>query len=477
MRTRITVLGAGPGGYVAALRAAQLGAEVTLIEKDAVGGTCLNRGCIPSKLMKTAAEILEHSHNAAQFGVVPSGPMKLDLQKWMQKKNQVIKNQVNGIHTLLQRHQVRFVAGEGLIDKPGHVIVRQNDGTIQEIAWDRLILATGAEPLGLPNIPFDGRRIISSNELLNLESIPETMVIVGGGVIGCEFACIMAAFGVKVTIIETFSRLLPLPSIDKDSSKVLQRELKKRKIHFHINQAVRRIDLNGDNLEVAIGPSIGSMDFHGSEPLELILKAGQVLVCVGRSANTSNIGGENIGLHCDAKGWIPVDEHMQTAVPGVFAIGDVLGPSKVMVAHVAVMEGIISAENAIGQNTRMDYSAVPSAIFTIPEVASVGLSEDQAGELGMATRTDIVLFRNLGKAHVTGEIAGQAKIISARDSGRVIGVHLIGPHATELIAEGTLAIQTGRTVVELAQTIHAHPTLSEIMFETALKAMDRPLHG
>lgn len=477
MHTRVTVLGAGPGGYVAALRAAQLGAEVTLIEKDAVGGTCLNRGCIPSKLMKTAAEILEHSHKAGQFGVIPAGPMKLDLQKLMQKKQQVIKGQINGIHNLLQEHQVRFVAGEGLIDKPGLVLVRQNDGTVQGIAWDRLILATGAEPLGLPDLPFDGRRIISSNELLNLETVPETMVIVGGGVIGCEFACIMAAFGVKVTIVEALSRLLPLPSIDKDSSKVLQRELKKRKIHFHVNQTVRGVDFNGGNLKVAIGPSIGSMDFHGSEPRELILKASQVLVCVGRSANTSDIGFENIGLHCDAKGWIPADEHMQTAVPGVFAIGDVLGPSKVMLAHVALMEGIIAAENAMGQNTRMDYHAVPSAIFTIPEVAGAGLTEDQALESGMAMRADTVLFRSLGKAHVIGEIAGQAKIISARDSGKVVGVHLIGPHATDLIAEGTLAIQTGRTVAELAQTIHAHPTLSEIMFETALKAMDQPLHG
>lgn len=477
MTTKLAIIGGGPGGYVAAVRAAQLGADVTLIERDRVGGTCLNRGCIPSKIMKTTAEILEHFRRAEAFGISVDGEPAVDMQRLLARKEKVVSDQVKGIRNLLDHHKVRILTGSGYISETRRVTVRMEDQTAVDVPFDRLILATGSEPLNIAAFPFDGHRIISSNEALTLKHIPESILIVGGGVIGCEFAFILSALGSRVTVVEALSRLLPLPSVDEDCSKILQREMKKRKIDFRVNRTVESVDENSGKLRVVVGPSPFVENPKEKDKTAVSVDVDTVLVCIGRAANTAGIGLEKLGVETDERGWIITDERMQTASPGVYAIGDALGPEKVMLAHVAYAEGRIAAENAMGASRAMNYEAVPGAIFTMPEVADVGLTEAQAKQQGYNVRSDSVLFRSMGKAQVIGEIAGQAKIVSDVGTGKILGVHLIGPHASDLIAEATLAVRTGCRVQDLAETIHAHPTLSEVMPEIAFKAMDQPLHG
>ena len=477
MAKKITIIGGGPGGYVAAIRSAQLGAEVTLIEEDSVGGTCLNRGCIPSKVMKRSAEILNDFKRAQEFGISVKGIIRPDMKALMDRKELVISNQVKGIRKLLDHNKIRLMRGHAHLRGPNLAEVKlENDKTV-EVPWDRLILAMGSRPLNIPSFPFDGNMVISSNEALNLQEIPESMMIVGGGVIGCEFGFIFSSLGSKVTLIEAMDRLLPIPSVDKDCSKVIQREMKKRKIDFMVNRTVERVEKDGRKTCVTTGPSPFGEKLNEKQLTPLVLETDKVLVSIGREPNTANIGMETLGINMDKKGWILADERMQTNIPGVYAVGDVLGPSKIMLAHVASREGLVAAENAMDGRIEMDYNVVPGAIFTMPEVACVGLTEIEAKERGYNIRADRVLFRNLGKAHVIGEIAGEAKIISEAGDGRVLGVHMVGPHVTDLIAEASLAMNTGCTVKQLAETLHPHPTLSEIMFEVSLKALDRSLHG
>lgn len=477
MTTRVTILGAGPGGYVAAVRAAQLGAAVTVVEKEQVGGTCLNRGCIPSKIMRTTAEILEKFHRADEFGIRTEGRAVPDMAALMARKHRILAVQIKGIEALLARHRVALVRGHARIDGSGMAAAVDPDGGTHSWAWDRLIIATGSRPMSVPAFPFDGRWVLSSNHILELGKLPDSMVIVGGGVIGCEFACILSAMGVRVIVVEALDRLLPLPSVDGGCSKVLEREMKKRGIRCYVNRVVESIEQAGDGLGVTIGPSPFAVNLKDRDRIPVTETASQTLVCVGRSPDTNDIGLDTLGIETDRGGWIPVDDRMQTAVPGVYAIGDVLGPERVMLAHAASAEAVTAAENAMGADRAMDYTAMPGAIFTMPEVACVGLTEERAKEQGIDARTDTVLFRAVGKAHVMGEPAGQTSVVSDTGSGRVLGVHIIGPHATDLLGEGALAVAAGLKVADIASTVHAHPTLTEIMMEAALKASGRPLHG
>ena len=477
MSRKIAVLGGGPGGYVAAVRAAQLGAEVTLVEKGALGGTCLNRGCIPSKIMQATAGMMHRFKRCREFGIRLEGSPTVDMAALMARKEKIVKTQVRGIENLLKHNGVHPIKGMGTIEANGTLHVAPSHREALDIAWDALIISTGSEPLEIPGIPFDGQKVISSTDALNLTSIPESMVIVGGGVIGCEFACMMADLGTRVTVVEALNRLLPLPPVDGVCSKVLQREMKKNKINFMLNKTVTAVDTAGHQAVVTVGPSPFAENLKEKDLEPLQIEADKVLVSIGRKSNAHGIGLEKLGLALDEKGWIAADDRLRTPIENVYAIGDALGPDKVMLAHVASAEGIIAAENAVGGDRLMNYDAVPGAIYTSPEVADVGLAEDQARAKGLDFRADSVLFRTIGKSQVIGELAGEAKIVSDARNRRVLGVHIIGPHAADLIAEGTLAIATGRTVQELADTIHAHPTLSEVTVETAYKAMDRALHG
>jgi dihydrolipoamide dehydrogenase len=477
MAHKITVIGAGPGGYVAALRAAQLGAEVTVIEQEAVGGTCLNWGCIPSKVMKTTAEMLEKFRRAQEFGVELHGTVSPDMKALMVRKEKVIKDQTEGVLKLLKHHKITYLTGRGTIEGANRVVARMADEKTIEVPWDRLILALGSEQVSIPAFPFDGQRIISTNDALCLQEVPKSVLILGGGVIGCEFAFILSALGSRVTVVEALSRMLPLPWVDEDSSKVLEREMKKRKITLMLNRTISGVDMGDEKCRAVVGP-YGDKQGPKHKAVEtIVVEADKVLICIGRKPAAEGMGLEQLGIKRDESGWIVAGERMETSAPDVYAIGDILGPSKIMLAHVASREGVIAAENAMGRRKTMNYEVVPGAAFTMPEVANVGLTETQAKERGYHIRSDSVLFRNLGKPHVIGEIAGHAKIVSDAGNGRVLGVHIVGPHASDLIAEAALGMKLGCTVRDIADTIHAHPTLAEVLFEVSLKGLDRSLHG
>ena len=477
MAQKIVIIGAGPGGYVAAVRAAQLGAEVTVVERDNVGGTCLNWGCIPSKVMKTTADMLDNFRKASAFGIQVTGSVDIDMEKLTLRKQQIIQNQSQGILNLFNDHNIRYLRGEANITGPTACSVTLGDGETHTVQWDKLILATGSAPLNGPAFSFDGDRIISSNDALYLKDVPGSILVLGGGVIGCEFASIFAALGSRVVLVEAFPRLLPLPSVDEACSKILQREMKKRKIQVLLNRTAIAVDKDSEKFRITLGPSPFAKETKPLKTEPETVDVEKMLVCIGRQPNTTGIGLENIGIATDSRGWIVADDRMQTNIAGVYAVGDVLGPSRIMLAHVASAEGIIAVDNALGNPRKMDYRVVPGVIFSQPETANVGLTEAQAKEQGYSVRSDSVLFRTLGKAHVIGEIAGEVKMVSSIDDGEILGVHIIGPHAGDLIAEGALAMQLGATVADLAETIHAHPTLSEAMLEVSLKALGRPLHG
>ena len=477
MELKLVVIGAGPGGYVAAIRAAQMGADVTLIERERVGGICLNWGCIPSKVLRTSAELFDRVRRGREYGLSVSGEISLDLRTLMARKEKVIENQAMGIVDILKQHRIQYIQGIGTITGPERVTVRGHDEEAWEIPWEQLILALGSAPLDIPSLPVDGKRILSSNDALEIQAVPKSLLIVGGGVIGCEFAFIFSAFGSQVTVIEAKSRLIPLPSVDEDCSKVIQREMAKRKIGVILESTVERVEDKGEGLQVILGvsPLVESPSDKIRRPA--FLEVEKVLLCIGRKPDTAGGGLERMGVKVDHSGWVVADETMKTNVPRIYAIGDVLGPSKVMLAHVASREGMVAAENAVGGTARMRYDAVPNVIFTMPEISNVGLTESQARQEGFQVRAESVLFRNIAKPHVIGEIGGIAKIIFDAGSGRILGVHLVGPCASDLIAEGTLAVKSGCTIHQLADTIHGHPTLAEIMSEISMKAMGRPIHG
>nr|WP_321397599.1 dihydrolipoyl dehydrogenase [uncultured Desulfobacter sp.] len=479
MAEHIIIIGAGPGGYVAALKAAGLGAQVTLIEKENLGGTCLNHGCIPSKIMKNTADLLLSCLNAESMGVKITGTVTPDIAVLMARKEKVLDGQRKGLAGLLDKAGVNIVMGRAKIVSPGKVEVMQENEAPTTLSYDKLIIAAGTVPMNFSAFAFDHEKILSSNDLLALDDIPKSLTIVGGGVIGCEFAFIFSALGSQVTIVEAMERVLPLPSVDASCSKLLLREMKKRKIKVFTNTIVARADHKNDGLTIALDVSPFT---ETSEKLKTkSIESDVMAVCIGRRSVANDLGLENIGLDTDKNGWIAVDEYMQTRVDNVYAIGDVLGPKHVMLAHVAYHEGLVAAANACGQagapKTAMSYDTVPGAIFTMPEIGTVGLTEEQAREQGMDIETAVVNFRSLGKAHAIDQIAGEAKMIVEKASGKVIGVHMTGPHATDLIAEAALAVRNGLTAADIAHTIHAHPTLAEIMGEASLKILGTPLHG
>ncbi len=457
---KLTILGAGPGGYVAALRAARLGAEVTVIEESEVGGTCLNRGCIPTKTLIASAEVLHKARNAGSFGLKLDGTISPDIQKIVERKNKVVATQVKGIRSLFRSWGVRLMEGRGVITGPRSIKVTLRDGSTEEVNTDRMIISTGSRPARIPVFPFDGERILSSDNAINPDSIPSSLLIVGAGVIGCEFAFIYREFGSEVTLVEMMPNAVSTE--DAEISAILERELKKKKIRLLTNTSVEKVDVKKDGVSVQL--SGGS-----------VVDAEKVLVSIGRAVNSEGIGLEDIGVKKGARGEIIVDNRMQTNVDGVYAIGDVVGG--IMLAHLASKEGIVAAENALGGNSEVNYDVVPAAIFTSPEIGSVGLREKQAAEKGLRYKTGRFQFRALGKAHAMGEIAGLFKIIADEETDRILGAHIIGPHAADLIHEVAVAMEKGLTAGDIARTIHAHPTLSEGIMEAAEDVHDAAIHA
>ncbi|MEK6672914.1 MAG: dihydrolipoyl dehydrogenase [Nitrospirota bacterium] len=447
---KIAVLGGGPGGYVAALKAAQLGAQVTVIESSEVGGTCLNWGCIPTKALLASAEALHKAKNLSDFGIELNGSVTPNLSMIMERKNKVVSTQVKGIRALFKNWGVELIEGRGRLTGPASLEVEKKDGSTATIAADKIIIATGSRPAELPAFKFDGKNILSSNEALTITDIPKSMLIIGAGVIGCEFACIYNEFGTDVTMVEMMPRAVSTE--DEEISELLAKKLKKKKIKLLTGVGVAKVEKTPDGMHAYLS--------DGKE-----MAAEKILVSIGRALNSDNIGLDSVGINRGKRGEIIVDNRMETNIKGVYAVGDVIGG--MLLAHIASTEGIVAAKNICGRDATMDYSVVPAAIFTSPEIGSVGLRENQAADKGIKTRIGRFQFRALGKAHAIGEISGFVKIIADAGTDSILGAHIIGPHASDLVHEAAVAMKAGLKARDIAATIHAHPTLSEGLLEAS----------
>ena len=467
MPKHLAILGAGPGGYVAAIRAAQLGARVTVVENQALGGVCLNWGCIPSKALLSVVELGDKAKKAKDVGLQLGGSITYDAAVMVARKNKVVSTLVKGIATLFKTWNIAHEEGTGELLDARTIRITRVDGTNTEVKADGLIIATGSSWPNLPLFPIDGTQIITSRQALDLATIPASLLIVGGGVEGCEFAALYSGLGTHVTMVELLPRLLPLE--DEEISQTTERELKKRGVDIHtgvtVDSIVRQPDLVTAHLQNGLS-----------------VNAEQVLVSVGRGFNTRGIGLEKAGVEIGSRGEVLVNGRMETNVPGVYAIGDVVG--KAMLAHVASAQGKVAAENFLGHARTIDYDVIPTGIFTLPEIGRVGLTEQQARDRMTAMGKDpqqalkIGRFRygGLGKAQATGDIQGLVKVITETETDHILGAHILGSHATDLIHEAALAMQVGATVSQVADMIHAHPTFAEGLMEAMEDVHGRAIH-
>ncbi|MGH2830123.1 MAG: dihydrolipoyl dehydrogenase [Actinomycetota bacterium] len=451
----LVVLGGGTGGYACALRAASLGLSVALVERDKVGGTCLHRGCIPTKALLHSAEVYDTLRHADAFGV-RAGDVGYDWPAVLKNKNSVVDKMFKGLGATLKARTVEVIAGEGAIASPTAVTVAGRTLTAKAI-----VIATGSRPKMIPTLQ-PGPRVITSDEALTMDGVPASAVILGAGAIGVEFASLWASFGTSVTLVEMLSSLVPLE--DADIGKELERSFKKRGIRSMTSAKLEEAKAGADSVTCQV--SAGGK----TETLETDV----LLVAVGREPVTEGAGLEAIGVATD-RGFVVVDEYCRTNVPGVYAVGDVI--PTLQLAHVSFAEGMLVAEHAAGQDPRpLDYDAMPRATYCDPEVASVGITEAQARERGFAVEAKQVGFGHIGKAHILGAGAGFCKVVTSKPGGRILGVHLIGPRVTELLAEAMLSFGWEATSADVANFIHPHPTLSEVFGEAALSLAGRPLH-
>ncbi len=481
---KLTIIGAGPGGYTTAFAAARAGCQVTLIEKKHLGGTCLNTGCIPTKTLKATADALETANTLASFGVKLTSKNEdceavacVDMASTLARKDKVRDILVGGLAKTCARLKITHHVGTGRIINAHQVEVNTENETLM-VESDAIIIATGSGIRELPTLPFDGTHIIHSDHILERENLPAKMIIVGGGVIGCEMAFIYQSFGVQITLIEGQKRLLPIPGVDSAISSLIQKEMKKRRINVHLGSTLSHARVENNTVHGQIEPLVLAGETAPANAKITAIESDAVLVTVGRTPYTQGLGLDDAGIATDAHGWIVVDEHLRTNIPGIYAIGDVLGPNAIMLAHMAAAEGTHALRHILAQKENhaqdmdpMNYDVVPSAIFTSPEVGCVGLSEEQAQELAAEKSWDVASatfqMRELGKAQASGHLAGLIKLVYDKNSGRLLGAHIAGEHASDLIAETALCLQMGGSVQDIANTIHAHPTMAEGIFELA----------
>jgi dihydrolipoamide dehydrogenase len=458
----VTVIGSGPGGYVAAIRAAQLGLKTAIVEKDAaLGGTCLHVGCIPTKALLHTADVLETAQDAARFGVT-TGKVGLDLDAMHKYRTDVIRRQAKGVEYLMKKNNITVLAGHGRLKGPGRVEVTPAKGTPQAIATRQVILAMGSAAKLLPGLKVDGRRVVTSTEALTLPSVPKTMLVLGAGAVGVEFASIYARFGSTVTLVEMLPRVLPIE--DEEISAEMQKALKKRGIEARVGTKVEDVKVGEREVEVKVSSPKGSER----------LKAEVLLVAVGRRPVTEDAGLDTTKVALD-RGFVKVDPMMRTSEPSIYAIGDIVPTA--MLAHLASHEGIVAAEAIAGRKPRpINYDHVPNATYCEPQVASIGLTEAAAKGRGHQVKIGRFPFPPLGKGRILNAQEGFVKLVGAEKYDELLGVHIIGPDATELIGEGGVALQLEATVEDLHEAIHAHPTLSEAMGEAALALHARGIH-
>lgn len=455
---QLLVIGAGPGGYVAAIRAAQLGLDVACIEKEkALGGTCLRVGCIPSKALLEASERYHQAHKGQLVGV-KLGKVELDLSAMMGHKDKVVKANTDGVEFLFKKNKVTRYLGHGRLLGPHTVEVQGPDG-VQTIEAERILIATGSKVASLNGVELDYDRVLTSDQAIALPSVPKSLVVIGGGVIGLELGSVWSRLGAKVTVLEYLPRILG--GMDAELSKAAEKIFKKQGLDIRTGVRVTRAHAAGDYAVVEI---------DGAEPLQ----AERVLLATGRVPNTEGLGLDAVGLALDAKGRIPVNAHWQTAVPSVFAIGDVIaGP---MLAHKAEEEGVAAVEYMVSGYGHVDYNSIPNVVYTHPEVASVGHTEEELKEAGVPYKKGSFPFQANGRARAINQTDGFVKVLTHRDTDRVLGVHILGPHAGDLIAEAAVAMAFGASAEDIGRASHAHPTLAEALKEAALAAWDKPLH-
>lgn len=452
----VAVIGGGPGGYPAAIRAAQLGKKVALIEAKQLGGTCLNRGCIPSKALIANAEVVARIKEAKEFGIQIE-KMTFDYSQMADRKDRVVNHIRSGLEGLIASNQITLFRGYGELISRTEIKVKGEQSVLIEAS--NIILATGSEPRNIPAFPFDYKRIHDSTSLLELKSLPKSLVIIGGGVIGCEFASLYATLGVEVTIVELLPRLLPMEA--QEISLSLTKSFSKRGIKTETGIKVEKIDSSPQGIVVK---AEGGKAFS----------AEMALVSVGRSLNTKGIGLEKVGVLVRDDGIIQVDDRMETTVSGIYAVGDIA--SKWWLAHVATHQGLVAAENAAGRSAHMHYGAIPNVIFTHPEIASVGLSLEDALKKGYKAKAAAFPFQALGKSQATLQTEGFAQIVVDENCGQILGAQVVGHEASTLIAEIAVAIANELVVESITETIHAHPTISEAWMEAAFLAEGLPLH-
>lgn len=466
MKYDLIVIGSGPGGYIAAIRASQLGSKVAIIEKYAtLGGTCLNVGCIPSKaLLDSSHHYHDALHNFEAHGIHVDTP-KVDFGKMVERKASVVEQTTGGIKYLMDKNKIDVYEGLGSFIDATHVKVSKNDGSEETIEGTNIIIATGSKPSSLPFINIDKERIITSTEALKLKEIPKKLLVIGGGVIGLELGSVYKRLGAEVAVIEYMDKIVP--GMDADVSKELQKVLKKQGIKFFTSHGVKAVERNGDQVVVKATNKKGEeVEFDGD----------YCLVSVGRKAYTEGLGLENVGVKVNERGQVEINEHLQTNVSNIFAIGDVVKGA--MLAHKAEEEGVVVAEYIAGQKPHIDYNLIPGIVYTWPEVAAVGKTEQELKDAGIDYKSGKFLMRALGRSRASMDIDGFVKVLADKNTDEVLGVHIVGARAADLIMEAAVAMEYRASAEDIARICHGHPTYSEAVKEAAKAAWDgQPLNA
>ncbi len=467
MQYDITVIGSGPGGYVAAIRCAQLGMKTAIIERySTLGGTCLNVGCIPSKALLDSSE---HYHNAThtfETHGIDVKDVKVNMAQMIRRKAGVVQDNVKGIDFLMKKNKIDVFTGHGSFVNANTIKVAGADGVETMINTQKVIIATGSKPIVPAAFNYDKKRVITSTEALNLESVPKSMVVIGGGVIGLELGSVYARLGTEVHVIEYMDRIIA--GMDSDCSRELTKSLKNLGIQFHLRHAVTEVKASAKKVKVVA-------QSRDDESKKLTFDVDYCLVAIGRRPYTDALGLENIGLATDEKGRIPVNDHLETSVPGIYAIGDVIKGA--MLAHKAEEEGVFVAETIAGQHPHINYNLIPGVVYTWPEVAAVGYTEEQLKEMGTPYKTGKFPFRALGRARASMDLDGMVKILAHKETDEILGVHMVGARTADMIAEAVAVMEFRGSAEDVARMSHAHPTYTEAMKEAALAATgNRPIH-
>lgn len=461
----VVIIGSGPGGYVAAIRCAQLGKKTALIEKyNSLGGTCLNVGCIPSKALLDSSEHFHQAKHQFEEHGIGVGNLKLDLPQMIKRKRGVVEQTVSGIDFLMKKNKVDVIHGVGSFKSKTEIEITDSKGKTESIQTEKTIIATGSKPASLPFIEIDKKRIITSTEALELEKLPKHMIVIGGGVIGLELGSVFARLGSEVSVVEYMDSIIP--TMDRTMGKDLARSMKKMGVKFYLSHKVKEVSSTSRSVTVKADDKKGK---------EVELKGDYCLVSVGRKPYTEGLGLDKVGIKTDDRGRVEVNENLETNVPGIYAIGDVIKGA--MLAHKAEEEGMFVAETIAGQKPHINYLLIPGVVYTWPEVASVGYTEEQLKENGTPYKVGSFPFKASGRARASMDTDGQVKVLAHKETDEILGVHMIGPRAADMIAEAVVAMEFRASAEDIARMSHAHPTFTEALKEAALAATeDRAIH-